>query len=270
MPRLRSLVFSDMDDIPLTKILSYSPLMQHIEFNSFTTSHNDSEIDLGTLPQIQGLAIIFWDISNLASSTSLGAYLKEKGSHIESLSIGMFFEDRSRIPCTMDLFPTLKPSLRQVRFDSATLQSLIQNPPLRFNELPNLTTLFFIVDLKYVPWSVFHHFLDQHIELECLPPTLAEVYVQVDVLGERSLSFSNSMAASTGNPRPLVLPSNWQICLHVGICINKGNGGTEGSATKRIFERYDELQKAIESQLCMWSQADQLRVTRHYGSNIPW
>ncbi|KAH8810152.1 hypothetical protein DL96DRAFT_554784 [Flagelloscypha sp. PMI_526] len=269
MPHLRSLAIYNIENVKFTKILSHCPLLRHVELRTFTTSRNDGVTYLKTLPQIRSLTLIHWNVLDLAPFTTLGAYLNEKGSYIETLSLENFVDDGSGKACTMDLFPTLKPSLHQLRFGLVILRRLIGQGPLHLNELPNLESLYFTINLETIRWSLFQQFFDQHIEQECFPSSLKDVYLWVVATRSWSVGFRNSEEAISPNTMQLGLPANCHIRLRVAIRIYEGVMDCAKAVIKPMFEEYDPLQKALESSLWRWSQVSRLIVTRHY-EYIPW
>jgi hypothetical protein len=142
---------------------------------------------------------------------------------------------------------------------------------LRFNELAKLESLYFTVDLRNIPWAVFYHFLDQHIEQDCFPSSLKNIHLLVLTTAALPLDSRNSEEAGSGDDERLALPANWQACLYVGIHIDAEYGQeSTWSILRPRIEEYIQLQQALESWLWKWSQADRLIITHRSDYYMPW
>ncbi|KAH8810153.1 hypothetical protein DL96DRAFT_1685631 [Flagelloscypha sp. PMI_526] len=261
MPHLHLLDFYEITDIPLIDVLSHCALLREVVLDMSRTAPSEPNrlVTSKTLPNIQSITLVIFWAFDFASSTSLRAYLQEKGSSIEFLTVGHL--NNERIPFSVDMFPTLRSSLRQLTFDLLLLEDL--------SMFPSSSEFILGPTPPYSPsqWPLFDHFLNQHFEHACFPVSLTAVHMDIVAASGWSLDPGDSMSASSQGGthlRPTSKHFRLYITLHISDEYILKFGIT--ITVKALIKEYDLLQQAIESRLGMWISADRLIVMRQYGS----
>ncbi|KAH8810315.1 hypothetical protein DL96DRAFT_1821409 [Flagelloscypha sp. PMI_526] len=264
MPRLDSLTLYYIEDIPLTVILSHCPRLRNIELDKFTTTPNKMA-DVQKLPTVKNFIISYWASSDLEENTSLATYLRVKGSSIETLALGDYKHYGADM--SMDLFPTLKPSLRRLTFDWTILNELIARQPILLSEMPKLESLHFAIDLERTTWTVFLNFVNQHFEQAKFPPSFTDIHIRVFARRGWSLNPINKESTSASDEDVVrlgmrLLGISTRLRLHIILHIADAFSGEDDAIHEPTIEEYDALQKEIKSSLQTWSQAGLLTIGR--------
>ncbi|KAH8810117.1 hypothetical protein DL96DRAFT_1627718 [Flagelloscypha sp. PMI_526] len=262
MPRLHSLTFNNVCNIPLTAALSHCPMLRRLELQTFTTVAATAAdgVDLKALPNVRHLDLTYWDADDLAGTTSLHTYLEAKGTFIESLSLEAFQNNSADF--SMNLFPSLKPSLRQLTFEYPDFEELKHS--LHLNEFRKLERLRFITYTDASYWFDCFHFLHEELEQHSATSSLQYVQVQVTLDSGKHVDFANSENTSSESVASVSLANFPHLHLHVIIRVREIMEDEERTRVKAPIEDYDRFQQAIEASLWWWVQASRLIVTRDY------
>ncbi|KAH8810118.1 hypothetical protein DL96DRAFT_553639 [Flagelloscypha sp. PMI_526] len=263
--RLHTLIINDVWNIPFIKVVSHCQFLRSIELDAFSSvvEDPDDEIDPNALPNVHSFIIVLRGDTDLAPYSSIGRFFEEKGSSIESLSLGTYrWED---MPFSMDLVPGVKQTLRQLTLVWPITQHLKDQDPLQLSEFPSLETLHFTICLNTVPRTLFLQYLYRQFEQARFHSSLRDVYIEVVAESAESLSPDDSETTSMGNGNMERLAICSQVSLHVTLHIERYSV-EDGIVMKSEInvEEYDSLQRAMEECLWWWVGAGQLVVTRQY------
>ncbi|KAH8810116.1 hypothetical protein DL96DRAFT_1716834 [Flagelloscypha sp. PMI_526] len=253
MPRLHSLTFDNSGDIPLTVVLSHCPMLRRLEFQIFTTAPATAAdgIDLKALPNVRHLALTYWDVDDLAETTSLHTYLEAKGTFIESLSLEDFQNNSALF--SMNLFPSLKQSLRQLTFAYPSFEELSHS--LELNEFRKLERLRFITYIRASHWFDFLDFFHEELEQVSVTSSLQYVQVQVTLDSDQHVDFVN---ARSKNLAPVSLANFPHLRLHVIIQVDEIIEDGERTRVRAPINEYDQFQQEMEACAWWWLQAGRL------------
>ncbi|KAH8810156.1 hypothetical protein DL96DRAFT_1685633 [Flagelloscypha sp. PMI_526] len=261
MPRLHTIEFSNMVNIPFTEILSHCVMLKVVKFEYCSTSDGHAT-NLQTLPNIQNIDLIGNYNGDLETRKSLGAYLEAKGSSIKALTLGGYLYDTKSFSIAQ--FANIIPHLRQLTVRPQRVRSFLHHRPLilRFDDLQELSCLHITIILSYIKWSAFLEFLDQHFEQKCFPLSLKDIHVQVIIDLHGSLGLPNLETAGSHAETSLRLPSTGDILLHVILHMSDKIGAKNSARINATIQEYDLVQRRIEPSLLQWMQAGRLIVTR--------